>query len=79
MHYDVNDHAAEECAMVTFFEAGYADQNDIATPSGVRREPCDDTKNGSSPAGSWLLADLADGPRRKVLHQLRGETGRYST
>ena len=42
MHYDVNDHAAEECAMVTFFEAGYADQNDIAhafgcTPRTLRR------------------------------------------
>lgn len=42
MHYDVNDHAAQECAMVTLFEAGYADQNDIArafgcTPRTLRR------------------------------------------
>ncbi len=42
MHYDVTDHAAEECAMVTLFEAGYADQNDIArafgcTPRTLRR------------------------------------------
>jgi hypothetical protein len=42
MHYDVSDHAAEECAMVTLFEAGYADQNDIArafacTPRTLRR------------------------------------------
>lgn len=42
IHYDVNDHAAEECAMVTLFEAGYADQNDIAhafgcTPRTLRR------------------------------------------
>jgi len=42
MHYDVNDHAAEECAMVMLFEAGYADQNDIAhafgcTPRTLRR------------------------------------------
>jgi len=42
MHYYVNDHAAEECAMVTLFEAGYADQNDIAfafgcTPRTLRR------------------------------------------
>ncbi len=29
-HYDVADRAAEACAMVTLFEAGYADQNDIA-------------------------------------------------
>jgi hypothetical protein len=34
MHYDVTDHAAEECAMVTLFEAGYADQNDIARAFG---------------------------------------------
>jgi len=42
MHYDVTDRAAEECAMVTLFEAGYADQNDIArafgcTPRTLRR------------------------------------------
>jgi DNA-binding CsgD family transcriptional regulator len=42
MHYDMTDHAAEECAMVTLFEAGYADQNDIArafgcTPRTLRR------------------------------------------
>jgi transposase len=42
MHYDVADHAAEECAMVMLFEAGYADQNDIArafgcTPRTLRR------------------------------------------
>jgi hypothetical protein len=42
MHYDVKDHAAEECAMVTLFKAGYADQNDIArafacTPRTLRR------------------------------------------
>lgn len=42
MHYDVADHAAEECAMVTLFEAGYADQNEIArtfryTPRNLRR------------------------------------------
>ncbi len=42
MHYDVADHAAQECAMVTLFEAGYADQNDIArvfgcTPRTLRR------------------------------------------
>ena len=30
MHYEATDRAAEECAMVTLFEAGYADQNDIA-------------------------------------------------
>ena len=41
-HYDVNDRAAEESAMVTLFEAGYADQNDIAhafgcTPRTLRR------------------------------------------
>jgi prepilin-type processing-associated H-X9-DG protein len=42
MHYDVTDRVAEECAMVTLFEAGYADQNDIArafacTPRTLRR------------------------------------------
>ncbi len=42
MHYEVMDRAAEECAMVTLFEAGYADQNDIArsfgcTPRTLRR------------------------------------------
>ena len=42
MHYDVADHAAQECAMVTLFEAGYADQNDIArafgcSPRSLRR------------------------------------------
>jgi transposase len=42
MHYEVTDRAAEECAMVTLFEAGYADQNDIArafgcTPRTLRR------------------------------------------
>jgi prepilin-type processing-associated H-X9-DG protein len=42
MHYDVTDHIAEESAMVTLFEAGYADQNDIArafacTPRTLRR------------------------------------------
>jgi Transposase protein/Helix-turn-helix domain len=41
-HYDVNDRAAEESAMVTLFEAGYAGQNDIAhafgcTPRTLRR------------------------------------------
>jgi DNA-binding CsgD family transcriptional regulator len=42
MHYDVSDQAAEECAMVTLFEAGYASQKDIArafgyTPRSLRR------------------------------------------
>ena len=34
LHYDVADHAAEACAMVTLFESGYADQNDIARAFG---------------------------------------------
>lgn len=34
MHYDVADRAAEECTMVTLFEVGYADQNDIARAFG---------------------------------------------
>jgi transposase len=29
-HYDINDHAAEAYAMISLFESGYADQNDIA-------------------------------------------------
>src|SRR5437867_2756188 len=29
-HYDVGDRAAEAYAMVSLFESGYADQNDIA-------------------------------------------------
>jgi len=29
-HYDVTDHAAEAYAMISLFESGYADQNDIA-------------------------------------------------
>jgi len=29
-HYDVTDCAAEAYAMITLFESGYADQNDIA-------------------------------------------------
>jgi hypothetical protein len=29
-HYDVKDHAAEAYAMISLFESGYADQNDIA-------------------------------------------------
>jgi hypothetical protein len=42
MHYEVSDRAAEESARVTLFEAGYADQNDIAcafgcTPRTLRR------------------------------------------
>ena len=42
LHYDVGDRAAEACAMVTLFEAGYADQNDIArafgySPRSLRR------------------------------------------
>jgi len=34
MHYSLTDRAAEECAMVTLFEAGYADQNEIARAFG---------------------------------------------
>jgi hypothetical protein len=30
-HYDVTDHAAEAYAMISLFESGYADQNDIAS------------------------------------------------
>src|SRR3990172_4413151 len=42
LHYDVTDYAAEACAMVTLFESGYADQNDIArafgySPRSLRR------------------------------------------
>jgi DNA-binding CsgD family transcriptional regulator len=42
LHYDVGDRAAEAYATVTLFEAGYADQNDIArvfgcSPRTVRR------------------------------------------
>lgn len=42
LHYDVADYAAEACAMVTLFESGYADQNDIArafgySPRSLRR------------------------------------------
>lgn len=33
-HYDVTDRAAEAYAMVTLFESGYADQNDIARAFG---------------------------------------------
>jgi DNA-binding CsgD family transcriptional regulator len=29
-HYDVTDHAAEAYAMISLFESGYADQNDLA-------------------------------------------------
>lgn len=29
-HYDVTDRAAEAYAMISLFESGYADQNDIA-------------------------------------------------
>jgi len=33
-HYDVSDRVAEAYAMVSLFESGYADQNDIATAFG---------------------------------------------
>ena len=33
-HYDVTDHAAEAYAMVTLYESGYADQNDVARAFG---------------------------------------------
>ena len=69
-----SDRTARESAMVTLFEAGYTDRNDIArafgcTPRTLRRYQARIESGG-------LLSDLADVRHGMVFHELRGEIGR---
>jgi transposase len=78
-HYDINDRAAEEYAMLTLFGSGYADQDEIARAFGystrsIRRYEQRFESGGLHALGrtpgrpSEIVPKEADARDRKILH-----------
>jgi len=88
-HYDINDRAAEEYAMLTLFGSGYADQDEIACAFGystrsLRRYEQRFESGGLHALGrtpgrpSAIVPQEADGRDRKILHlKQKGFSNRY--
>jgi transposase len=76
-HYSSDDPAAEAYAMVTLFESGYADQNDIARSFGYSTRTLRRYQQRLQAGGLRALARLPGRPPPELLRRKKSprETG----